>query len=97
MAAILPSWTSSYERIFKEMGIALPTATQVLISLKSPIVLVGVGLMMVALIAKEFHTPLKVRLCINVANLVILLGFCAFCVVAVRLSILSIMRAMQGQ
>lgn len=83
-ATILPWCLSESRKIFMDMGRAVPAATNAIIRMPTPIILVSL-LLIAASIAKEIYAPPKARFWINSINLLALLVFWAFCVLAVGL------------
>jgi len=93
---VLPGAIAAFRLVFYDMGRALPTATQVLMDLTTPMIHAGVGLILLVLTVKEVFAPPKLRFWLNVVNLLALLLWEAFCVAALFLPMLSTIHAMQG-
>jgi len=85
------------ERIYADMGAALPTITQYAIDFSTPALsLLATGFLGTVLVVKEILAPPKVRYWVNVATLLLLLIWGICYVYAVSLPMRSMLRTMQG-
>lgn len=82
--------------VYQDMGLALPTLTQVILTYCNPMILVLVaGLLGTLLVVKEVLTPPKVRVWINVLAFILLVFWGITYIYALSVPMWSALRAMQ--